>query len=81
MCVCVCVCVCEREREREIEANGEKERKEGVGILGCGLPATHMSEQRQQALQRNDSDIAVQCFNPLALELDPYSLSHHLCKM
>ena len=27
------------------------------------------------------SDSIISCFNPLALELDFYSLAHHLCKM
>jgi len=52
----------ERQRDREIEADGEKERKERVGILGYGLPATRMAEQGQQTLERNHNDIAVQCF-------------------
>jgi hypothetical protein len=28
-----------------------------------------------------ESGIATVCLNPLALELDIYSLAHHLCKM
>jgi hypothetical protein len=63
------VCVREREREREgegegeIEANGEKERKEGVGILGYGLPTARMSEHCLQTHQHSGCDTAVQRFN------------------
>jgi hypothetical protein len=35
--------MCEREREREVEADGEEERKDGVGVLGYGLPTTCIS--------------------------------------